>query len=223
MKYIALAILGFTQLNVFAQNQSSFPSNKWAITGSIGITKNTIYENSFHPYYFSPALGLIKKSNKGFKELEINDLKFISNQKVNFNGANTNAEYYIKQLNISLKSSMFRRLVTSKQGNSFLLGAVFNPYLYNNSNTAVSSYFYSSSTLHTGLSIGISPRFIHPINDRLFTDIKMEFNVVNFGLTRDYIDNPMLEIQQRSLTVLDFNTYLIPKFSTFKIGIGYQI
>jgi len=235
MKTTSLSIIGILMLNFsWAQNKNldyskslKVYSHQYFSTEKQETNNDsvTLYSTESVNQLFKPTFAFQWKTKKNnFKEIQLVDYTILKSG--NSIGMQNNIPNQVSSLYRTKSTSLALLLeymyVFNKEQDSKLIPAVgfgVSPYFKQLDSKSLLSTSFKTMDRSFGVKADIIPRLIYHLNSKLYFDLNIPLNLMNFGLQSSTYDNPILPITQRNITRFDFKTF---SSVGLNVGLGFK-
>ena len=205
-------------------NQSSFVKNESNYSAANKYYLKTEKEINI----LSPTLAVAYTAKNGnTHELELNrfDLSFNSEKDELLDTINSNiiGGQEISSFNFSFRyeyTPATKKSRLNKKG-VFSVSYGLQPFVYNKKTIPLITTNFPDSYTQIGASGYIAPRFIYQLSEKLFFDVNLPFNLIDFNFTATEIEDPTKSKSQRNTYSTNFN--MLPMNYNLRIGLAYRI
>ena len=177
---------------------------------------------------FHPTVAFQWKSkNNNFHEIELTHLIFgkestlteLNNDSINFNQTIDGGT--MTQTHISARYEFILNFNKSKEHKIVpSIGFGINPYYSQDDFSPKTSSSFATSEKSVGIKTFITPRLTYFLTSKLFLDVNIPVCLFDLALDSDTQDNPIIPIEQRTVSTFNFNQF--PNVFSGRIGIGFK-
>jgi hypothetical protein len=224
LSFGAFAQQNTSTIKIKLYNQSSFVKNERNYRAATNINLKTEKKINI----FSPKFAIAYTAKNGnTHELEINrfELNFNSEKDEPLDSLNSNivGGQEVNNLNFSFRYEYTPASKKSRQNKKSMFSVSYGvqPYVYNRKTIPLITTNFPESNTQIGASGYIAPRFTYQLSEKLFFDVNLPFNLIDFNFTAIEIEDPTKIKSQRNTYSTNFNT--LPMNYNLRIGLAYRI